>query len=402
MPNINIPKYPASLLDESCKFMIMSQKEYTKKLNIPWGISESAFNLKDLSNNYQYKAFGIPWLGLKRGLEEELVVSSYGSILAITEDVKDVIKNLKILESQGMYQKYGFYESIDYTPGRLEKGKKYEPVKTYMAHHQGLILLSINNLVKDKIIQKRFMQNPEIQAISILLEERMPENVIIAKEKKEKVEKIKYKDEEVYTERIYQKINDDLPISNVISNEDYTIVMNSKGEGYSKYKDIMVNRYKKTNDNMQGICFYIKNIKAKRIWTASYQKYLSSPDKYLVKFTQDKDRITRLDGSIETTMEVCISPNEPVELRTIELKNHGNEEEILEITSALEPVLSNKNQDYSHLAFNNLFLTFEYIEEAGTILLKRKPREKSKKEMFLGVNLYTRRRNNWRIGVRNR
>ena len=202
--------------------------------------------------------------GLKRGLEEELVVSSYGSILWIAEDPKEVIANLKVLENQGMYQKYGFYESIDYTPGRLEKNKKYEPVKTYMAHHQGLILISINNLVKDKIIQKRFMQNPEMQSISILLEERMPENVIITKEKKEKIQKIKYTADEVYTERIYQKVNEKLPISNVISNDNYTIVMNQKGEGYSKYKDILINRYKKTSDIAQGIFFFIKNIKTKK------------------------------------------------------------------------------------------------------------------------------------------
>lgn len=169
------------------------------------GHSESAFNLKDLSNNYQYKAFGIPWLGLKRGLEEDLVVSSYGSMMWLPDEPKEVINNLKILESQGMKSKYGFYEAIDYTPARLEKGKNFEPVKTYMAHHQGLILLSICNLVKVRIVQKRFMQNPEMQSISILLEERMPENVIVAKEKKEKPEKIKYMVEEVYTERMYSE-----------------------------------------------------------------------------------------------------------------------------------------------------------------------------------------------------
>ncbi len=327
--------------------------------------------------------------GLKRGLEEELVVSSYGSILWIAEDPKEVIANLKVLENQGMYQKYGFYESIDYTPGRLEKNKKYEPVKTYMAHHQGLILISINNLVKDKIIQKRFMQNPEMQSISILLEERMPENVIITKEKKEKIQKIKYTADEVYTERIYQKVNEKLPISNVISNNNYTIVMNQKGEGYSKYKDILINRYKKTSDIAQGIFFFIKNIKTKKIWTGNYQAYLNIPDKYQIKFTQDKDKITRLDGSIETKEEVCISPKEPVEIRKLELKNYGNEEEILEITSYLEPVISNEEQDYSHLAFNNLFLTYEYIQETGTIVVKRKQRDKSKKDIFLGVNLYS-------------
>lgn len=327
--------------------------------------------------------------GLKRGLEEELVVSSYGSIMWIADEPKDVINNLRVLESEGMYNKYGFYESIDYTPSRLEKGKKSHPVKTYMAHHQGLILLSINNLVKDKIIQKRFMQNPEMQSIAILLEERMPENVIITKEKKEKVEKIKYEIEEVYTERVQQKINEKLPISNVISNNNYTVVMGDKGNGYSKYKNILINRYKKTEDIEQGMFFFIKNVKTKRIWTSNYTKYLSKPDKYQIKFTQDKDKIIRLDGSIETTTKVCIAPNEPVELRSIELKNYGIEEELLEISSFLEPVLSSKEQDYSHMAFNNLFLTYEYNEDTGTILVKRTARDNNKSDMFLAVNLYS-------------
>ena len=129
MPNINIPKYEGSLLDESSKFMIMSQMEYAKKLNIPWGISEAAFNLKDFHSNYQYKAFGIPWLGLKRGLADELVVSSYGGILAINEVPREEINNLKRLEKEGMYDKYGFYESIDYTPERVAKGKTSSIIK---------------------------------------------------------------------------------------------------------------------------------------------------------------------------------------------------------------------------------------------------------------------------------
>ena len=135
MPTVNIPQYSGSILDESCKFMIMSQLEYAKRLGIPWGISEAAFNLRDLNNNYQYKAFGIPWLGLKRGLSDEIVVSAYGSVLAINDLPKEVFNNLKVLEQEKMYDKYGFYEAIDFTPGRTKNG--YTPVKTYMAHHQG-------------------------------------------------------------------------------------------------------------------------------------------------------------------------------------------------------------------------------------------------------------------------
>lgn len=386
MPNINIPKYPGSLLDESCKFLIMSQKEYNKKLKIPWGISESAFNLKDLNNNYQYKAFGIPWLGLKRGLADEIVVASYASMMAIIDEPIEVLKNLKQLEKLGMYNKYGFYESIDYTPTRLRKNETKAIVKTYMAHHQGLILLSINNLMNNNIVQKRFVQNPEIEAVNILLQERMPENIIITKEEKEKVEKIKYIDYENATQREITKINTKLNNVNVIGNDKYTIIMDQKGNGYSKYNNILINRYKYTDDEEQGIFFFFKNIKTKRIWTSNYMNYLSKADKYVMCFTPDMNKITRQDGNIETITKISVAPTEPVEIRRIELVNHGIEDETIEITSFLEPLISEKEQDYAHRAFNKLFLEYEIIED--TILIRRKSRDKSKSDMFLAVNLY--------------
>ena len=386
MPNINIPKYPGSLLDESCKFLIMSQKEYNKKLKIPWGISESAFNLKDLNNNYQYKAFGIPWLGLKRGLADEIVVAPYASMMAIIDEPIEVLKNLKQLEKLGMYNKYGFYESIDYTPTRLRKNETKAIVKTYMAHHQGLILLSINNLMNNNIVQKRFVQNPEIEAVDILLQERMPENIIITKEEKEKVEKIKYIDYENATQREITNINTKLNNVNVIGNDKYTIIMDQKGNGYSKYNNILINRYKYTDDEEQGIFFFFKNIKTKRIWTSNYMNYLSKADKYVMCFTPDMNKITRQDGNIETITKISVAPTEPVEIRRIELVNHGIEDETIEITSFLEPLISEKEQDYAHRAFNKLFLEYEIIED--TILIRRKSRDKSKSDMFLAVNLY--------------
>lgn len=386
MPNINIPQYPGSLLDESCKFLIMSQKEYNKKLKIPWGISESAFNLKDLNNNYQYKAFGIPWLGLKRGLADEIVVAPYASMMAIIDEPIEVLKNLKQLEKLGMYNKYGFYESIDYTPTRLRKNETKAIVKTYMAHHQGLILLSINNLMNNNIVQKRFVQNPEIEAVDILLQERMPENIIITKEEKEKVEKIKYIDYENATQREITKINTKLNNVNVIGNDKYTIIMDQKGNGYSKYNNILINRYKYTDDEEQGIFFFFKNIKTKRIWTSNYMNYLSKADKYVMCFTPDMNKITRQDGNIETITKISVAPTEPVEIRRIELVNHGIEYETIEITSFLEPLISEKEQDYAHRAFNKLFLEYEIIED--TILIRRKSRDKSKSDMFLAVNLY--------------
>ncbi len=389
MPNTNMPSYPGSLLDESCKLMLMSQREYAKKLNIPWGISESAFYLKDLHNNYQYKAFGIPWLGLKRGLSDEMVVSSYASLMALPEIPKEVVQNLKQLESKGMYQKYGFYESIDYTPNRLNKNQEYAIVKTYMAHHQGLILLAINNLFSNNILQKRFMENVEISAVDILLQEKMPENIIITKEEKEKVEKIKYVEDSSYSEREITKPYFKLPQINSISSNNYMVVMDARGMGYSKYGNILINRYKKTADVEQGIFFFFKNVKTKRIWTASNMNYLSQPDKYTMYFAPDQNKIVRQDGNIETTLKVSIAPNEQAEIRSIELTNQGLEAETIEVTSFLEPVLSTESQDNSHPAFNNLFLNYEYVENIGAIIVNRRKKSKEEDSIFLGTCFYT-------------
>ena len=389
MPNINIPKYEGSLLDESCKFLVKTQMEYSKNLNIPWGISEAAFNLRDLQSNYQYKAFGIPWLGLKRGLADEMVVSSYAGILAISEVPKEEVKNLKWLEKEGMYDKYGFYESIDYTPERVEKGKNSAVVKTYMAHHQGLILLSINNLFHNDILQKRFMKNPEIDAVSILLQETMPEKAIITKEKKEKVEKLKYKDYENYVQTTYKKIDERLITGNFISNEDYVVAMNQKGQGVSKYKDVYINRFKVTSDYPQGIFFAFKNIKNKNIWSSNYAYNENKESQYQISFMPDKHEQEIVNGNIKTKIETTVSSNQPVELRRVTLENQGNEEEILEVTCYFEPVLSRKEQDYSHPAFNNLFLIPKLEEETNSIIVQRKNREANTPKFYLGANLST-------------
>ncbi len=389
MPNITMKSEKESLLDESCEFMLMLQKEYAKKLGIPWGFSETAFHLKDLNQNYQYKAIGIPWLGLKRGLEEDMVVASYASIMALTRMPKEVVKNMKELDSLGMNQKYGFYESIDYTPIRMPKGEKKAIVKTYMAHHQALILLSINNFFKDNILQKRFSSNPEIEATQILLQETMPEKRIITKEEKLKPVKITYQDYENYAQRIYTKEKGKILSTNILANEDYSIVMDERGRGYSKYKQYLINRYFSTSQEEQGIFFYFKNIKNKRIWTANMMSYLTKPDKQEVNFSEDAIKFRRLDGSIETKMKVTISPEKRVEIRKIELENQGLEEETIEITAALEPSLTTLEADRSHPAFQNLFLTLEYQEEDNIFIFKRKDRQDTKKGLYLASSFYT-------------
>ena len=382
MPNINIPRYEGSLLDESCKFAIMSQIEYAKKLNIPWGISEAAFNVKDLHSNYQYKAFGIPWLGLKRGLADEMVIATYGSVLAITDRPQEVYKNLKILEQYGMYDKYGFYESLDLTPSRLKRDQNSAVVMTYMAHHQALLLLSINNLLSDNILQKRFMKNPELCAVSILLQEKMPETFIITKEEKEKPSKLKYQDYENYAEITYENVDDNLIRGNIISNESYSVAVNQKGQGFSKYKDIYINRFKTTDEYNQGIFYYAKNIKTKKIWSNNMKNTI-------VTFTPDQTKMERIDDNIKTTMKITVDSEEPVEIRRISLENLGEQDETVEISMVFEPILSCKEQDYAHPAFNNLFLKYDYNDDEKILEIKRRKRGKNEKETNMELKFST-------------
>ena len=375
MPTVNIPSYETSLLDESCRFSILSQKKYAKKLGIPWGISESAYNTKDFKGNYQYKTFGVPWLGLKRDLDDEIVISPYATAMALTFYPNEAIENLKIIDENSGTGKYGFYESIDYKPKKAVN-------KTFMAHHQGLILTSINNLLNDNIFQKRFMRNAEIEGAQILLEEKMPKDMITTKEKKEKVEKIKYKDYEEYTERTSG--------INVLANEKYSIVMKDDGSSYNKFGNDII------SDNIH---IYIKDINSRKIYDTVFETHsdnsqnkqgmnqtnnLKTTNNQVI-FTTSEDKVIIQDGNLMIIMKVTIVPNLPIEIRKISIKNTGMSTLTLEVTSYMDILLADFRAFYSHPTFNKMFIDYEKIDDG--ILFTRRRREESRQKSFVATNL---------------
>lgn len=377
MPNVNLERYKGSLLDEASKFAIMSQMEYCKKLGVPWGISESAFNLRDLNNNYQYKAFGIPWLGLKRGLDEDIVISPYSTFLSLEDELEDGIKNLKQIEADGGLGKYGFYESIDYTLSRVPKSGK-AVVKTYMAHHQGLILLSINNVLNKNILRKRFNKNTEIEATNILLQERMPIQLIITKEKKEKITKNKNLNFNSYIERVIENTNKKYRNINVISNEKYKIIIDDFGDSVSEFEGVMVNNFKITSELKQRMNCYIKNVKNKKI--------IDTKENTKVIFAPDKAKFIKCENNLKIEEIVSLDPNRAIEIRRIEIENLGNQDEVLEIIVDFEPSLSYKMQEYSHPAFNKLFMKLSELNE--NIVFEKKNRNTFETK-YLATTLYT-------------
>lgn len=375
MPNliINVPQ--GSLIDESCKFAKMSQMEYARQNEIPFGISESAYAIKDLQSNYQYKAFGIPWLGLKRGLEEELVVSPYSTFLFLEYGIDEGIKNLKKIEKYNMTGKYGFFDALDFTRERIKTPNKPEPVKTYMAHHQGLILNSINNILNNNILQERFMSNPEIEAVSILLNERMPETVVLTKEKRNRITKGKYVNKYGDKELVY-KGKENYRRVNVISSDEYTNIIDIYGNGYSKYGDIQINRYRNREEEKEGIAFFIKNMRNNKTWST-----FKSDE---IKFTQYKEEFSKKVDNIETLMKVFLMPDNSAEIRQLSIKNTGILDESIEVYSYLEPVLSTAREDISHPSYNNMFLNIEYIQEKEIFIISRK---NNNSNIYLGVKL---------------
>lgn len=356
MPNINIPTYPTTLIDESCKVLILSDKEYAKKLDIPWGISEAAYSLKDFYGNYQYKTFGIPWLGLKRGLADEIVVSPYSTALALPMYPKESIENLKRLEKDGLVGKYGFYDSIDYKP-------KKEIVKTYMAHHQGMIIASIDNTINNNIFQKRFMNNPEMQGIKILLEENMPENVIITKERKDRVNKIKYDGYEEYPPRTNGL--------NVLSQNELSNMISENKDGYTKLNDIVL--YNEMN-------IYVKNIENDKIYDIN--NFAKN-----IEYTPYSSKISNEDGNIKISVDTTIAPDCQVEIRKIKITNKGLKSLKLEVSTYTEPILSTKQQYESHQTFDKMFIRYKC--ENGKIIITRKPRMENEPIPYLTTNLFS-------------
>ncbi|MCX7711697.1 MAG: hypothetical protein N2484_17785 [Clostridia bacterium] len=385
MPLLLMKSYRNTLLDETYSFVVRSQKKYGMQRSIPWGASESGFYSLDINLDYQYKAIGVPWLGLKRGLAEDAVVAPYATFLALLVDPEEAIKNIRVLKSEGLDGPYGFYEAIDYTRERLPFGLKSAIVKSFMAHHEGMSLLSLNNFLNGFIMQKRFHADPVVKAAQLLLEEKVPTNLVITKETKEKVEPFK---DVVYKEkgpiRKFNLPDPELPKAHILSNGNYSVMITDRGTGYSRSKIAAVTRWREESVlDAHGMFFYIRNTDTNSVWSAAYSPINSAPEKYEVTFTADKARFRRIDGNIQTETEVVVASGDNAEIRRISFKNFGQTPCVLEVTSYFEVVLASQAADLAHPAFSNLFVRTEYFPEKKCIIANRRPRSESEKELWI-------------------
>jgi cyclic beta-1,2-glucan synthetase len=384
MPLLVMKRYEDTLLDQTYDSVVLRQIEYGEQRNVPWGISEAGYNARDLNFNYQYGPFGVPGLGLKRGLRDELVISPYSTMLAAMVIPSKALQNLLDLEKIGAHGNYGFYEALDYTSERLPKNKKFVILKSFMAHHQGMSLVALNNLLNDSIMQKRFHAESRIKAVQILLQERIPKKVHIAKPRAEETHTEHYahfsKNHQV---RTYNDPSLSTPRTHILSNGNYSVMMSTAGSGYSKCEDLMLTRWKEdpTQDNY-GQFIYIQNIHNQKCWSVGFQPIESKYQKYEAHFSEDKIEIDRIDYGINTHTEVIVSSEDNVELRKILLTNNTDNAVELEITSYMEVALAQLRDDAAHPAFSNLFVQTQFIPKSNAILANRRHRNPNEKELW--------------------
>ncbi len=376
MPLLVMRSYPATLLSETYLAVVERQEQYGTQRGVPWGISESAYNAQDLQGNYQYRAFGVPGLGLKRGLGDDLVVSPYSCLLAAPVVPLDVIRNLERLTSEGLSGRYGFYEAIDYTPERSSADGLGAVLPTYMAHHQGMSLVALDNALHDTPMQQRFHADPRVQAAELLLQERVPHLVPLVKPPMEiNTPSQPQGPAEAPSVRRYMTPHTVSPRTHLLSNGSYGVMVTNAGGGYSRRQQIALTRWREdvTTDGWGTFC-YVRDLESGDVWSTTYQPTRREPEKYEVGFAPDRAEWRRLDSGVELATELVVSPEDDAELRRVTITNHSGRTRHLELTSYAEVVLAPGDADLAHPAFSNLFVETRAIPERDALICVRRPR----------------------------
>ncbi len=376
MPLIVMPCYENSLLDQTCKASVIRQIEYGKLKGIPWGISESGFNSVDVQLNYQYRAFGVPGLGLKRGLSEDLVVAPYATALALMVMPEEACANLEHLADEGLMGKYGFYEAIDYTSIRLPRGQSKAIVRSFMAHHEGMSFLSLAYVLLDRPMQKRFESDPLFQATLLLLQERIPRATTFFAHTSGATNVRTADNNQEMPFRVFNTPDTPFPEVNLLSNGGrYRVVITNAGGGYSHWRDMAVTRWREdsTCDNWGSFC-YLRDAENGNFWSTTFQPTLQRPEKYEAIFSEGRAEFRRRDHDIDTHTEIVVSPEDDIELRRVRLTNRTRTNRTIDITSYAEVVLAPNESDLAHPVFSNLFVQTEIIQQRQAILCTRRPR----------------------------
>lgn len=374
MPLLVMPSYDNTLLEQTYRGVVQRQIDYGRKRAVPWGISESGYNMVDAHLNYQYKAFGVPGLGFKRGLGDDLVIAPYATLMSLMVNVQEAFSNMETMREAGFEGRYGFFEAIDYTPARLLRRQNFAVVKSFMAHHQGMSFLSLSHALLDKPMHRRFESNVEVKSTLLLLQERIPRISNFYRPTIAATEMSSNAGTDT-SMRVIPTPNTAVPEVQLLSNGRYNVMVTNAGGGYSRWKNLALTRWREdaTCDNWGTFC-YIRDLDTDAYWSSAFQPTLHESSTYEAVFSQGRAEFRRRDFAIETHTEIVVSPEDDIELRRLHITNRSRKKRTIEITSYAEVVLAPPAADESHPAFSNLFVQTQINHPRHAILCTRRPR----------------------------
>ncbi|MCB4770469.1 glycosyl transferase [Ancylobacter sp. Lp-2] len=376
MPSLVMRAPAGSVLEQTNRLVVERQQSYARSLGVPWGMSESAYNARDIEFTYQYANFGVPGLGLKRGLSESVVVAPYATGLATMADPERARQNYARLAELGAQGRYGFYEALDFTRSRLPEGENVAIVRSFMAHHQGMTIIAIANTLLGGEIRARFHREPMIRASELLLQERSPRDVVVARPRAEEVRAaaVDARSEAATVRRLIAPTAG-APVTHLLSNGGYAVMMTASGGGYSRWRDIAVTRWREdaTRDDW-GSFIFLRDMRSGSVWSATTQPLADRASESDVVFGEDHAEFIRHDVGLTTTMDVIVSGEHNGEVRRVSLTNSGRQTRKIELTSYAELVLTTPATDNAHPAFAKMFVETEHLPEFGALLATRRLR----------------------------
>jgi cyclic beta-1,2-glucan synthetase len=387
MPLLLMRSYPDTLLDESCRMVVRRQVDYAASRGVPWGISESAYNIVDRHDTYQYKAFGIPGLGLKRGLGDELVVAPYATALAAMIDSPQAAANLRRLSAAGLEGEYGLFDAIDYTVRESADHDESAPpvdadepgtgtvVRSYFAHHAGMTLVALANALLDDTIVKRFHADPRVQATELLLQERVPRHTPMIQPRPLDEMRVVAPPPAMPVRR-YRSPHTVFPHAQFLSNGNYLAIITNAGGGSSFCRGMAVTKSRRDPTRDPGSQFvYLRDVRTGSVWSATFHPTAVEPDDYVAEFRAERVTFRRHNDEVSTQLDISVSTEDDVEVRRITVINQSTRIREIDVTSYAEIVMAAPADDLAHPAFGKLFLETEYLPDSAALLCHRRPRD---------------------------
>ncbi len=382
MPRLLLRPDPESLLGNGELMAVEIQKEYGRHHRVPWGISESAWGARDPEHNFRYHAFGVPRLGLRRGLDLDMVVAPYASMLAVGIDPDAVIPNLRRISEMGGEGPMGYFDALDFTADRAPPGG-FLPVNTWMAHHQGMAICAIGNALEDDMLVDYFMADPRNRLVSMLLSERLPR---LASEEKETREPPPTQVIETAPHFNSWDVAQDLPLPQpvLLGNGSMASLVSDAGGGGLSRQGIALTRFRADPTlDADGLWIYLHDEEDGKLWSPTAGPVVSDGNETRCDASLSGASYHRRNHDIVSSLEVVVSARNDAEIRRLTLVNDSDRPRRLRITSYGEPVLAPPAEDERHPAFAKLFVRSEHVPEFGGQLFVRRPRRPEDKPPVL-------------------